>query len=317
MPTPTPIAGFDIDPDGSAHAIDLSARASKRCWRWTHFDLADPHLADWLTTQVDPLIAKALLAAETRPRVDAFDEGLIVTLRGVNLNPDADPEDMVSLRLWVTPTQIITVRKRRLMALDALRQQAEKGTAPASPAAFLSALVDGLCHRIEVVSLQFEEMVDALEESSLNADQSTSKECLALRQSIIKLRRFVGPQREAVERLATDVTGILQATHSNHLREAANRTARTVEALDASRDRLKAIQEHVDAHSAMTLGRNSYVLSVMAAIFLPLGFLTGLFGVNVAGMPGTEWIWAFAALTALSTAIGIALYAVFRWRGWL
>ncbi|WP_293450423.1 zinc transporter ZntB [Planktotalea sp.] len=317
MSTPNPIAAFDIGTDGTTHAIDLAENAPTRGWSWAHFDLADPNLADWLATQVDPLVAKALLAAETRPRVDAFEGGLIVTLRGVNLNPDANPENMVSLRLWVTSTRIISVRKRRLMALDALRVDAEKGTAPATPAAFLTALVDGLCHRIETVSLEFEEHVDALEESSLNADQSTSKECLALRQSIIKLSRFVGPQREAVERLATDVTGTLQATHSNHLREAANRTARTVEALDASRDRLMAIQEHVDAHGAMTLGRNSYVLSVMAAIFLPLGFLTGLFGVNVAGMPGTEWIWAFAALTALSTAIGIALYAVFRWRGWL
>ncbi|MEN8934117.1 zinc transporter ZntB [Planktotalea arctica] len=317
MALPDPLACFDIDKNGKARSVDLDAKPLPESWRWTHFDLTEPDLENWLVTQVDPLIAAAVLAPETRPRVDAFGDGLIVTLRGVNLNPEADPEDMVSLRLWVTKARVISVRKRRLMALDALRQDAEKGTAPSTSSAFLTALVDGLSYRIENVALQFEEMVDALEESSLDAGANASKECLELRQSIIKLRRFVGPQREALDRLVTDTTIILHSNKSNHLRESANRTARTVEALDATRDRLAAIQEHLDAQTAMKLGRNSYVLSVMAAIFLPLGFLTGLFGVNVAGMPGVDANWAFAGLCIASVLIGAALYAAFRWRDWL
>ncbi|MGB7319271.1 MAG: zinc transporter ZntB [Planktotalea sp.] len=314
MPAPTPIAAYTVSPEGTAQAI--TEVTPKGGWRWQHFDLADPDLPDWLLTQVDPLVAKALLAAETRPRVDRIGEGLIVTLRGVNLNTGAEPEDMVSLRLWVTKEQIISVRKRRLMALDALRADAERGIAPTTTGAFLAALNEGLAYRIEAVSLEFEDKVDLLEERSLMSDHSMSRECLEVRQVLIKLRRFIGPQRDALEALAADVT-VIPASQSDHIREIANRTARTVEALDASRERLAAIQEHLDAQMAMKLGRNGYVLSVMAAIFLPLGFLTGLFGVNVAGMPGTEAVWAFTLLTLLSVVIGAALYLAFRWRGWL
>lgn len=314
MHAPAPIAAFNVTEGGQTEPV--SDVAPENGWRWHHFDLQDAGLSDWLATQVEPLVASALLAPETRPRVDRIGKGLIVTLRGVNLNAGADPEDMVSLRLWVTKDRIISVRKRRLMALDALRVGAENGDAPANTGAFLAKLVDGLAHRIDAVALEFEDKVDALEERSLTIEPITSRECLELRQIIIKLRRFIGPQREALEDLALD-TGIIPATQSLHIRETANRTARTVEALDAARERLAAIQEHLDAQVAMKLGRNSYVLSVMAAIFLPLGFLTGLFGVNVAGMPGTEAIWAFWGLCIISAVIGLALYLAFRWRGWL
>ena len=74
MPTLAPIAEFDVTPDGDARAI--TGDIPKGGWRWHHLDLADPALPDWLDGQVDPLVANALLAAETRPRVDRIGEGL-------------------------------------------------------------------------------------------------------------------------------------------------------------------------------------------------------------------------------------------------
>ena len=316
MSTLVPLAAFEIDANGAARPIEASAPSQADHWRWHHLDLTDPVLPSWLGQQVDPLVVTALLAPETRPRVDSYGDGLIITLRGVNLNEGADIEDMVSLRMWVTKDRIISVRKRRLMALDAIRQNAANGQAPASPSAFLAALCDGLVARIDAVTLDLEDKVDALEEHSLTTDLAHSHECLALRQIVIKLRRFVGPQREAMEELGEEST-IITAPVSVHIREIANRTTRAVEALDAARDRLAAIQEHLDAQVAMKLGQNSYLLSVVAAIFLPLGFLTGLFGINVAGMPGTGWTWAFWVITGVSAGFGIALYALFRWRRWL
>ena len=91
----------------------------------------------------------------------------------------------------------------------------------------------------------------------------------------------------------------------------------TVEELDSLQGRLTAINDHHSAQAAEAQNRNSYILSIVAAIFLPLGFITGLFGVNVAGMPGTDAAWAFAGLCLVSVVIGAALYGAFRWRGWL
>ena len=78
------------------------------------------------------------------------------------------------------------------------------------------------------------------------------------------------------------------------------------------RERLAALSDHLDMRQNARLSRNSYALSVVAAVFLPMGFLTGLFGVNVAGMPGTENPMAFVWLTLASLGMGGAVWLVLR-----
>ena len=69
----------------------------------------------------------------------------------------------------------------------------------------------------------------------------------------------------------------------------------------------------------VALEQNSrmYVLSIVAAIFLPLTFVTGLLGMNVAGLPGTEDSNGFGYSIIIMVILGIALVGYFRWRKWL
>ena len=65
------------------------------------------------------------------------------------------------------------------------------------------------------------------------------------------------------------------------------------------------------------LNKNMYVLSVIAGIFLPLGFVTGLLGVNVDGIPGDKTPWAFAVLCVLMVALGVFEVWLFRRFKWI
>ncbi|MFT6912103.1 MAG: zinc transporter [Paracoccaceae bacterium] len=319
------ICAFDVDAGGTVHRVsDLwpaTEPSTAGGYRWLHLDMKDAALAAWGHAHLPKAVFDALTEPQTRPRCDAMEGGMILTLRGVNTNPGAKAEDMVSLRLWVREDRIITVRARRLMAVTTLRHRMEAGQPPATPIVLLCDLVRDLTDRIETVSLDLEEQVDMAEDAlfSDGSDRETvdDKSRANVRQRIIKLRRFVGPQREALARIAAFDAPFVDARTRMLLRETTNRATRTVEELDANRDRLAVVQEHRDAQTAMLLGRNSYVLSIVAAIFLPLGFLTGLFGVNLAGMPGAQSVWAFGALCGGSVAVGIVLFVVFRWTKWL
>lgn len=263
------------------------------------------------------MVANALIQSETRPRCDQIEDGLILNLRGVNLNPGADPDDMVSIRLWVREGLIVSTRVRKVWAMDTIRLQMETGKGPTSVTAFLAELTNGLTKRIEKVSVGLVEDTDKLEEDALDPDRALTSELASLRQSIIKLRRFVRPQSEAIADLASRKAWALDTHDANLLSETANRTTRTMEELDATSDRLQAIQDHLDMLHASALGRNSYVLSVVAAIFLPLGFLTGLFGINVGGMPLVDANYGFLLVTGGSALLGIVLFMVFRHLKWL
>lgn len=318
--TVTPICTFDIV---AGQAVPVSSTwpepfaRQQNGYRWIHFDLADSGLRQWASEQLPSIAAQALLQSETRPRCDLHEDGIILNLRGVNLNPDSSPEDMVSLRLWATERVIVSARVRKVWVADGLRLKAESGIGPESVGAFLAELAAGLTKRIEAVSLELEDETDSLEEIGLSGNEIKPENIARLRQTVIKLRRYISPQRDALDALSSISNNVIQSDASELVKETANRTRRTLEELDASRDRLTALQEQMDAEHANALARNGYLLSVVAAIFLPLGFLTGLFGVNVAGMPGLSEPFAFWALTLASAAIGIALYIVFKLSKWL
>lgn len=316
-----PICVFDIRSDGSSapvEATDLGAApAAGFAYRWIHLDLGDPDIGAWLRTHLPSTPAAALLEAETRPRCDAYEDGLILNLRGVNLNPDQEADDMVSLRLWASGTTIVSARIRKLFAVDALRQDIDAGRAPTSVSHLLTRLARGLTDRIENALLNLEDRTDGIEEAALSKSDAPNQDIILARRSAIRFRRYVGPQRDALAKLASVEGPLISKADRGALREIANRTTRAVEALDAVRDRLGALQDYVDVNQTAKLGRNSYVLSVVAAIFLPLSFVTGLFGVNVGGMPGADHPYGFLALAVAMAAFAVLLLVVFRRIKWL
>lgn len=314
------VCAFDITAEGIAHPIDEAwpglEPADGAAYRWLHLNLDDPQAEPWLDENFPPIVAEALQLDETRPRCDRYGEGLMLNLRGINLNPGQDAADMISLRLWVAADLIVTTRHRRIFAIDDIRELAAAGDAPTSPGALLATLGRGLTARIEDESLSLEDATDTLEDATLERESTNVGALHPLRRRAARLRRYVGPQREALSRLHEIGPPILAEADLIELREAANRTMRAVEELDMVRDRLVSLQEHIDSRNAMIIGRNGYILSIIAAIFLPLGFLTGLFGVNVAGMPGATWPWSFAFLTGASILIGVLLFLLFRILKW-
>lgn len=313
-----PIAAFDVE-NGVPKEITEPWPAAHTLsgYRWLHLDLSDDTTTLWVKAHLPEIAAAALCQSETRPRCERLEDGLILNLRGINLNPEAAPEDMVSLRMWIEGRTIVTARLRKVWAVEALRDSVAAGKPPQSVGRVLVELTQGLTNRIETVSLELEDQTDEFEVLALDRQFVAPENLGRTRQAVIKMRRFINPQREAVSALAALEDWILHEDDLAALRENANRTRRIVEELDATRDRLSAVQDQVDALRASALSRNSYILSVVAAIFLPLGFITGLFGVNVAGMPGTESSSAFWMLTGVSSATGIALFFIFKFAKWL
>ena len=318
---PNPICAFSVSKEGSCEPIlglqPIEQMVSETSYSWFHFDLNDPAFELWAKSALSETVANTLTQSETRPRCDQMEDGLILNLRGVNLNPATDPDDMVSIRIWVRQGLIISTRMRKMWAIDSIRNRMETGKGPPSVSTFLAELINELTNRIEKVSLELVEGTDELEEGTINPTRSLTADLASLRQSVIKIRRFVRPQKEAIADLANGQLQELDTHAASLLNEAANKTTRIMEELDATSDRLKAIQDHLDMLHTSALGRNSYVLSVVAAIFLPLGFLTGLFGINVGGMPLVNADYGFWLITGGSALIGIVLFFAFRHLKWL
>jgi zinc transporter len=138
-----------------------------------------------------------------------------------------------------------------------------------------------------------------------------------VRSEAIAFRRFVAPDRDALLTLAALDFEWLSAEDRLHIKEAADKFARMTEELEAVRERAGLLHEQITDLRAEQLDQRGLELSVIAFIFLPLTFITGLLGMNVEGIPYSQHPWAFWGVVAICIAIAVAVAIYFLWRHWL
>ncbi|MBX3358581.1 MAG: zinc transporter ZntB [Phycisphaeraceae bacterium] len=307
-----------IGPDGSCRDADHAGPPSSLAdgeWTWHHRELRHPRTHDWLadSAAIDEIALQALLVEDARPRVLRRKDGIVVVFRGVNLNAGAEPEDMISVRVWCDSRRFITLRTPHVQTIHAMRTEIEAGDGPGSPGEALVELAAGLTDRIAPVLDRIDQETDDLEEEvSTRPVDGLRSRIAGLKRRVIAIRRYLAPQRDALLALAAEQSAWMTDLQRSHFRESADRVTRLVEDLDELRDREVVIHEELVGRLAEQLNRNMYMLSLFAGLFLPLGFITGLLGVNVGGIPGVNSTWGFAVLCAVLVVIAVVALYLFR-----
>lgn len=312
------ICAYLLDGKGGGREVGW---AEVRGWKpeagpvWIHLDRTKNDSEQWVRQRagLDPVACEALLAEETRPRSLVVGEGLLVILRGVNLNPGAEPDDMISIRVWIDQHRIISLRFPKLRAVDDIRDSLCEGKGPNGPGDFLVELATRLLDRMSPVLENLDNELDSLEEEVVEAQSYDLRIKLGtLRRQAIALRRHLAPQRDVMSHLQTERVAWLTDLHRARLRELHDRLIRYVEDLDAARERAAVTQEELAGRLSEQMNKTMYALSLVAGIFLPLGLLTGLLGINVGGMPGTNSDIAFMVVCVL--LVTLAIFAVWLFR---
>ena len=179
-------------------------------------------------------------------------------------------------------------------------------------------ITEQIADRMGEVISDLDDQTDELEDSILSAESKGLRARLSsLRRQTISLRRYIAPQRDVLVRLLHDRISWITDEDRGYLREVVERTARFVEDVDSARERAAVAQEELNHRVSEQMNKAMYVLSIVAAIFLPLSLLTGLLGINVGGIPGEENKWAFSLVTIVLIAIAVGLVAWFRKIKWL
>lgn len=289
---------------------------------WVHLDRTKERAQRWIREEsgLDPIAAESLLAEETRPGVQAYASGLVVILRGVNMNPGVELDELIVIRLWVEPTRVITLRQYRFQTIAELRMQAMEGSAPSTSGAFLAAVALGLSKRIGPSVTNLEEALDEIEEGMLERDDDdagTRSMLATIRRQAITYRRYLVPMREALMSLATMDCEMIGAREESVLRVAAEQVTRAAEALEEVRDRAAVTSDELRARREARVGRTVYMLTIVATVALPLGLVTGLMGINVGGMPGVSSPAGFWIVCAVLGVIAVGEVVLFRWMRWL
>ena len=286
---------------------------------WVHIDAADDDALAILKVPEDipDIAANALIATETRPRCDRIEEGALVNLRGLAAAGVEYSDRLVSVRLWVRNGKVNSVTRRPLAATAVVRERMEAGEIldPGDlVAGFARAISKQLDPEVAALGDTLDDCETDLQPGNVYGFRKT---ITRIRADAIAYRRFVAPDHDALETLASLNFDWLAEEDRLHIREAADRFARMTEELEAVRERAALLHEQLTDMRAEQLDQRSLILSIVALIFLPLTFVTGLLGMNVSGIPYADEPWAFWGVIAFCVAIGLPIIVYFARKHWL
>ncbi|GJL89892.1 MAG: transporter [Minwuia thermotolerans] len=291
---------------------------SKEAPLWIHHS---QRATEVVASDADGMPVAALLAInadETEPRFTRFDGADVLILRGVNLNENRRPEDMVSLRVAVMEDRVESVALQRVRAVEDTAELARAAGDRARSGMIVTNLVANLTGRVKdsLVHLnrQLADLEDILEAPGPNP---SAQELAQLRRQAIWLHRFSVPQADALEAVLAAEPGWLKGSDLIDLRENWHATKRNVAALEAIRDHSRLIQDRIDQATAEASQRATYILTIIAGIFLPLNLVAALLGANVGGVPWSEDGNGFTYLLAGSAVVTVVQLWILRRLKWI
>lgn len=318
--------GFGFDDAGQAFPLNwddvLEGGLANYKRVWLHLNRNSAQTQGWLYRKsgLDRVTVQALLQEETRPRAARHGRGYLINLRGPNLNEGEDVEDLVTLRMWAGEDMLITLRARPVKSVTDVRKLVEAGEISTSTGALVAGIADRLTDRMETVLDDFDDEADRYEDELLDPKGSMERSVLPeFRRRVLQVRRHITPQREALNTLVRDgaQSGLFSDQDLLYLRESADRITRLTELLENIRERSSVLYEEAIQNSTEETNQRLFVLAILSAVFLPISFVTGLFGVNLGGIPGSGSPAAFVTLVLALAVSATATLALLRWQRWI
>lgn len=286
---------------------------------WVHLTTGDDRARKWLTERaaLSDYVVDALTAAETRPRCDQFEDGALVNLRGRSDEDLGAGDPLASVRIWATKGHVFSVTRRRLSALAEVERCLEGGKIH-DPGDLIAEFATAITADLDPQVADLGDRLDACEESLSQAKIFELRQTVnRVRSEAIGYRRFLNPQRAALEKLAGLPGHWIEPDDRLHLTAAADRAARMAEELESIRERSALVHDALTDMRAEQLDQRGLELSVAALVFLPLTFVTGLYGMNVEGLWFADRPWAFNAIVGLCALIAAIITVWFLRNKWV
>ncbi|HWK36625.1 zinc transporter ZntB [Sphingomonas sp.] len=283
---------------------------------WVHLTVNDEEAQRWLggAAGLPDYVIDALTAVESRPRCDQMGAGAFINLRGPS--PDPALNELASVRIYALAGRVYSVTRRALNALGEVKALVKAGGV-ADPGDLIAEFAIAITAELDPIVADLGDQLDECE-SAIEASNAFElrRRVARVRSEAIQYRRFLFPQRAALDKLAALPCAWLHDDDRQHLATAADRAARMAEEVESIRERAGLTHESLTDLRAELIDQRSLIIAIAAMVFLPLTFITGLYGMNVHGLPYAQEPWAFDAISAICALIAVGITAYFIWRHW-
>lgn len=291
-------------------------RPAAEAFTWLHVKTADVKIQQWMEhhSGVPGHITEFLLSSDTHPGLHMSADSVHGTLTDMKMEIGDTGTEKGALHFYLDRTRLLTLRTQPLCSTNLLRQKVLDGAGFDNTmdlfAELLRCLADGFNARLDSLN----DKVDDIEFSVLSDRRPEDRaELSGIRRQLAELRRFIVPERRILSqfnRLRPSWVPTAALEDLTHALDELNELHSTVEAVY---ERAKLLQEEIASQMSEQMNRNLMALSILTALLMPATLVSGIFGMNVAGLPGLHDEASFWMVMAVMLGLGVATVAFLKW----
>jgi magnesium transporter len=291
---------------------------------WLNIDgLHDTDLIDKIGKHYDihPLVLEDILNTGQRPKIEVFDDYLFIVLKMLSFDEVEFRITSEQVSLIMGKNFVISFQEQPGDLFDPLRDRIRTGKGKIRKMnsdyltyALLDIVIDYYFNILEKVGEKIEDFESAL---MSEPKPDTLNEIYRLKREVLFLRKSVWPLREAVNKLERSESSLIHKKTKPYLRDVYDHTIQIIDAIETSRDLLSGMLDLYLSSVSNKMNEVMKVLTIFAAIFIPLTFIAGIYGTNFEFIPELKWQYGYFAMWTVMIITTIGLLIFFRKKKWI
>ena len=269
---------------------------------------------------IHPLIQEDIADIHNRPKYEEYGNGIFVVLKALNFNQKTASIEMEQIGIYFTAGFVISFQETAsdLFSLVRKRINSGRGRIREKGADYLAyALIDAIVDQYYVVVEMIESHIEGIEEDLLESSDHTIKERIHLqKRELLAMRKSLAPLREAISKFSKSDSNIIAESTSLFIMDLYDHTIQILDMVDSYRDALNGLQDLHLSEITFKMNQVMQVLTVITTIFVPLSFLTGLYGMNFEWMPELHYRHGYPILLGVMFLILSGSLFYFKKKKW-
>lgn len=277
--------------------------------------------------EIHPLIIEDILNTEQRPKIDIFDDYIFIVLKMHLWDEKAKEIKVEQISLIFGENFVLTFQEIQGDVFDPVRERIKngKGKIRALHADYLAyVLIDAVVDNYFKVLENVGDEIETIEEELVtNPMPQTLNKIHVLKREIIFLRKSVWPLREIINKVEREETSLIQDSTNIYLRDLYDHTIQIIDTVETFGDVISGMLEVYLSSVSNRLNEIMKILTIFAAIFIPLTLIAGIYGMNFNtqaspfNMPELNWYYGYPFAISTMAFIGITMFILFKKKGWV
>jgi len=270
---------------------------------------------------IHPLVLEDVTDVHHRPKFEEYENDLFLIVKALHFEEESSTVNTEHVSIYMGKGFTLSFQESETDLFQSVRQRLRNqgGKSRQRGSDYLVyALLDLIADNYYPVLDSLEEQIDLLEEKMLIDQMGSDKARIHfLQKQILTVRRSILPTREAITRFISSQNDIIDKKTKIFLRDINDHMDQLLEMAESMKDTLTGLHELFNSEVSLKMNQVMKLLTLVAAIFIPLTFLAGVYGMNFRYIPGLEWRHGFLTLMAVMSIIAIILLVFFQRKKWL